>query len=112
MYEQEKGSVKQQLTSISPSGYFALTTDLWSSRSKHSYTGLTVHYITQDFQLQSHLLETQEFSKTRTGKHISAELEGILGDWELQRSQIVAATTDNGANIVLAVKLLNWPSIP
>ena len=37
MYEQEKGSVKQQLTSIGLSGYFALTTDLWSSRSKHSY---------------------------------------------------------------------------
>ena len=41
MYEQEKRHVKDQLTSVVPSGYFALTTDLWSSCSKHSYTGLT-----------------------------------------------------------------------
>lgn len=111
MYEQEKRHVKDQLISVVPSGCFALTTDLWSSRAKHSYTGLTVHYISQDFHLLTHLLETLEFSETHMAEHITAELEAILVDWELGGSQAVAATTDNGSNIALATQLLNWPHV-
>ena len=44
-------------------------------------------------------------------EHITAELEAILADWELGGSQVVAATTDNGSNIALAIQLLNWPHV-
>jgi len=44
---------------------------------------LTVHYISQDFHLLTHLLETREFGETHMAEHITAELEAILADWEL-----------------------------
>ena len=38
--ERTKDRVRQQLSGITN---FAVTTDIWTSRAKHAYTGLTVH---------------------------------------------------------------------
>ncbi len=94
MYDDEKEKIKQQLTNIKS---FALTTDIWSSPSNHSYTGLTLHYITDDYELESKVLETKEFSESHTGSHIADELVGILSDWKLVPSMLSAITTDNGS---------------
>ena len=90
---------------------FAITTDLWTSRAKHAYTGLTIHYIMEeDFSLQSHLLATKEFSDSHTAENISEELQAILGEWNLSQDELSAVTTDNGSNIVLAT--VGWPRMP
>ena len=36
----------------------------------------------------------------------------ILSEWNLQLNGLVAATTDSGANIVLATGILNLPHVP
>ena len=58
LYEREKARVQQQISGIS---HFAITTDIWTSRARHSYIGMTMHYVSEAFELQSHMLGTSEF---------------------------------------------------
>lgn len=88
-----------------------ITTDLWTSRAKHAYTGLAVYYISEEFILQSLLLATKEFHNSRTVENILEELEAILGAWKLSVDRLCAATTDNVGN-VLATQIWGWPRMP
>ena len=88
--------------------YFAVTTDGWTSRANHSYLSLTVHYIDDEWTLQSHLLETHQFAQAHTGDNLASELEGMLETWKLPAIKLSATTTDNAANIVLAMEILGW----
>ena len=86
---------------------FALTTDIWTSHHNQAYTGLTVHYVDDCYQLQSHLLENVEFP-SHTGINISEELEAILEEWKLPQDNLSAVTTDNGTNIFSALEIVQW----
>ena len=108
MYELEKQRIKTNLTNAS---CFAITTDMWTSRTKHAYTGLTVHYLSADFKLCCHMLETKEFQVEHTGIQIASELRDILQSWDLPEDNVIAATTDNGTNIVCALEQLGWHNI-
>ena len=44
--------------------------------------------------------------------NIVEELECILTEWNLPQCDIVAATTDNGTNIALAIEMLECPRFP
>ena len=68
MYEEEKQRIRTSLTDIHT---FAITTDLWSSRAMHSYTGLTIHFVDSNFNLHSYLLDTKEFSDSHTGENMA-----------------------------------------
>ena len=71
-----------------------------------------MHYINEDFNLCSHLLETIEFSDSHTGQNIAEELTSILKSWCLSEENLVLITTDNGSNVVSAAGLLNWTRMP
>ena len=109
MFENEKRRIQEAVSSVTS---YAVTTDLWTSRAKHAYTGLTVHYISGDFSLQSHLLETKEFPDSHTATNIADELEAILHEWNLPLEKLSAVTTDNGTNIVQAAEILEWQRMP
>lgn len=47
---------------------------LWSSRA---YTGVTIHCITSEYELESSVLETKEFQDFHTAKNIADELSTI-----------------------------------
>jgi len=99
--------------------HFSITADMWTSCAKHSYCAVTVHYINRDFELNCHLIETREFPDNTVGREVCSvrqtrlvripdshtadnivdELKGVLSDWSLPQ-QGIAATTDNGANII------------
>ena len=46
------------------------------------------------------MLPHEEFQVEHTGMEISSELRDILQSWDLPKDKLVAATTDNGSNIV------------
>ena len=112
LFEAEKTRVLKLVQSISDRDYYAITTDLWTSRANHSYCCLTIHYVSADFTLQSHLLETKEFPDSHTAENVAEELKGILNQWELSVDNLVAATTDNCSNMVLALSINHWNHIP
>ena len=105
MYDAEVTRIQQQL---SEAEYFAITTDMWTSRSKHAYIGVTVHYFTKQFELCSHLLATKEFPESHRTENISELLPKVLSEWKLSTDVVSGVTTDNGSNIVRAIALTGW----
>ena len=58
--------------------------------------------------LQNHLLETRHCPQSHTGENLATKLEDMLNAWNLSVAQLSVATTNNGANIVLAMEMLGW----
>lgn len=109
MFETEKSRILHLVEGVK---HYACTTDMWTSKAQHAYMSLTVHYISEDFSLHSHLLETKEFPDSHTGVNIAEGLEGVLQDCNLFLSGLTAVTTDNGSNIVAATNLLDCVRLP
>src|SRR6185369_2637210 len=49
----------------------SLTTDLWSSRAKHGYLGVTATWITPDFKIKDVMLEIKYVPSLHTAKTIA-----------------------------------------
>ncbi|RXN13466.1 zinc finger BED domain-containing 1-like protein [Labeo rohita] len=106
MYNTVKTSIKMELMNAD---YFSATTDMWSSVNMIPYMSLTVHYLSMEWTLKSHCLETVFMPENHTSDNISDALRHAFEEWSLDEKKLTCITTDNGANIVAAVKKLNWP---
>ena len=109
LYDAERECVSNAISNVDN---FALTTYIWTSRHNQAYTGLTIHYVNDRYDLQTQLLETVEFPDSHTGVNISEELKAILDEWGLAHDNLSAVTTDNGTNIVSTMELLQWSRMP
>lgn len=47
--------------------------------------------------------------ESHTADNLEEALREAINDWKLQEKQIACITTDNGANIVEAIRQLKWP---
>ena len=56
------------MESLSGPERVALTTDGWTSCASQSYIIITVHYITADWSIKNHVLQTRLFYEAHTGK--------------------------------------------
>ncbi len=106
MYNTVKTSIKMELKNVD---YFSATTDMWSSVNMTPYMSLTVHYLSMEWTLKSRCLETVFMPENHTSDNISDALRHAFEEWSLDEKKLACITTDNGANIVAAVKQLNWP---
>jgi len=82
-----------------------LTTDLWTSKSRHGYLGVTVTWLSSDFKFREALLSCDHLPYPHTGEVICEELFRLISRWRLETS-IFTVTTDNSANMVKEIKLL------
>lgn len=92
----------------------AFTTDFWTDDSLQiSYISLTGHLIDEEFNLQSYMLKTINFDEKKTGDNIRYMLfQTISNFFEFKENDLVnfkhkglySFVTDNGANIVAALK--------
>ena len=80
-------------------------TDIWTSRTVQSYITVTVHFLTEDWILDSRVLVTHEMMERHTGVNIAECLREIAKDWNLD-NKVVAVVHDNASNMVLACDLL------
>jgi hypothetical protein len=83
-----------------------LTTDFWTAKSRHGYIGITITWLTSDFEFREALLTCNHLSYPHTGEVICDELFQILEDWNLTSNAFIVAT-DHGMNMVKAIRLLN-----
>lgn len=103
-YEEAKQRLLKQLESTE---FVSLTTDLWSSRNSESYITVTCHYILAGHnRVFSRVLRTVQMDGSATAVNIAAKLKEVAMKWNIW-GKIVAVVTDNGANVVAAVRLLN-----
>ncbi|KAJ8958368.1 hypothetical protein NQ314_006429 [Rhamnusium bicolor] len=81
----------------------SLTTDCWTSGNNDSFIGITIHFVDDDFKLQTMLLKCAVFNKSHISANLSDELNTISEEWGVNR-KVVLAVSDNAANIASAIK--------
>ncbi|XP_056118286.1 E3 SUMO-protein ligase ZBED1-like [Rhinichthys klamathensis goyatoka] len=91
--------------------FYAATTDLWSSRTMQPYMCLTVHYVSESWEMRSVCLQTSYFPQDHTGQTIAQELKDALNSWGLSEERLSCMTTDSGSNVIRAMKDNNWPNL-
>ncbi|KAK0137900.1 Rootletin [Merluccius polli] len=69
----------------------------------------TLYSITADWTLHSKCLETRYVPDNHTADTLAENLKAALADWGLDENKLACITTDNGANIVAAIRNLGWP---
>jgi hypothetical protein len=99
-YDQLSSLLRSSVTSIH------LTTDLWTAKSRHGYLGVTATWLSSDFKFREVLLSCEHLPYPHTGEVISEELFRIICEWRLEATAFTIAT-DNGANMVKGIRLLN-----
>ncbi|XP_057203827.1 E3 SUMO-protein ligase ZBED1-like [Triplophysa rosa] len=105
LYDTTRKKVEAELKEV---GYYATTTDMWSSRTTEPYQSLTVHFISEDFELKSHCLQTSYFPIDHTGENIASALKDALAAWGLKEEGQSCITTDNAANMIRAMEINGW----
>ncbi|XP_057710245.1 E3 SUMO-protein ligase ZBED1-like isoform X2 [Corythoichthys intestinalis] len=106
LYNKVKDDILNEIKNIS---FYSATTDMWSSSNMTPFISLTIHYITDEWTLHSKCLETKYTSESHTANTLEENLKAAFADWGLDESKLACITTDNGANIVAAIRNLGWP---
>ena len=90
-----------------------LTIDSWTSVTPENYLAVTAHFLNQDFQLESCLLDCSNFRERHAQENLKQELIRITKEWKIEDKVVpVLMVTDNAANIVNAVKMAKFKHLP
>jgi hypothetical protein len=93
--------------------YYALTTDMWTSKSMEAYMTTTMHYLTNNFELKQYTLDVCPFEGRHTGIKIGEKLSSTLFEtWNLPKSRCAMMVRDSGSNIVKACNDIHLPHTP
>ncbi|XP_033725237.1 zinc finger BED domain-containing protein 1-like [Pecten maximus] len=84
----------------------AITHDSWTSNATDSYNTNTLHYIDDNWRLNSADLGTIKMEGSHTSENIAKSLQTTKTNWSLPDN--IIATTDNAANEQKAFRLLEW----
>ncbi|CAB5208593.1 unnamed protein product [Rhizophagus irregularis] len=88
--------------------YASITTDLWTSRAKTGYIGITYHWLTQEMKLCDILVCVEKISYSHTRTHIRETIQEKLKVLGLEK-KVNVAVTDNGSNMVKAIN--EWDDV-
>lgn len=82
------------------------TTDLWTSKSMKSFMAVTYHYIDNDFQCVSGLLDFVPIKGRHFGERLALSLIHVFEDYGISKSQVLTITVDNASNNDTMMKTL------
>ncbi|XP_028821950.1 zinc finger BED domain-containing protein 1-like [Denticeps clupeoides] len=83
------------MSALSSAPRVALTCDGWTSRATEAFVTITCHYVDEEWELMSHVLQTRAMYESHTGSNIAELLKAALEEWDLV-SKDPAIVTDNG----------------
>ncbi|CAB5295927.1 unnamed protein product [Rhizophagus irregularis] len=86
----------------------SLTTDLWTAKSKHGYIRVTLHWLSEDFQVYDCLLCMERMQYPHTGTNIVFFLKKKVAEFGLE-GKITCVVTDNGSNMVNVIN--QWDGV-
>ena len=109
MYVSVRRTIEEQLGKIE---HCTITTDLWTASHQHRlYISLTVHFVDDDFTLNSLCLKTLEVSQDHTAESLKSVLLSMFQDWKIG-DKVFGGIADNGQNITNAIGLLSLQHFP
>ena len=76
-----------------------------------SYITVTCHFVDKEWNIKSFVLSTYQVESSHTAENIACELKNVTDEWQITE-KVVAAVTDNAANITAGVRLAGWKHLP
>lgn len=83
--------------------YVCITADVWSSRAQ-AYIGMTVHYLTPNFERKSYFLALRQLKYRQTHEVLAATIDGVLREYNLPVDKVTHIITDGCAAFCKAFK--------
>lgn len=91
---------------LSLSENITLTADIWTDIvNTKSFLGMTAHFLSLNkVNLENVTIGVLELSERHTSENISTWFKKLLDEWGIPHNKIFLVVTDNGANILTAIK--------
>jgi zinc finger BED domain-containing protein 1 (E3 SUMO-protein ligase ZBED1) len=86
-------------------GGIAITIDGWTNINKLPFLGMTAHYRTSEWKINSIVLSIRHFPHPHTGQAISAAVLEVLDEYDI-RHRTRFMTSDNAQNMIVALEAL------
>ena len=84
--------------------FFSATTDIWSSRSMDSFMAITLHELTEDFEMINLTLEVEPLQGKHTGDFIHQMMSESFHKWGLRKENLAMMLRDNASNVIKACR--------
>ena len=109
LYSEVRGMIANELDQAM---FISFTSDLWTcSKSNESFISLTGHWLDEDFNYKSAMLNARHFPGRHTGGLIESNFNIMLGEWSIDHSRIQMLVRDGASNIALGARLSELDSI-
>lgn len=95
---------------MSQASRVALMCDSWTSVATESYLTVTAHYLSEDWQILSHVLQTRAVYEYHTGTHLAELRAHVVDEWQLSDKDI-ELVTDNAVNMIIAAQVGKFPHV-
>ena len=85
LYSETKSNV---LDTLMEAGRVAITCDAWTSVATVSYVTVTAHFISDEWQLVSLVLQTRAMYESHTGANVADLLKRVADEWHLNEKRL------------------------
>ncbi|RKK06906.1 hypothetical protein BFJ66_g18515, partial [Fusarium oxysporum f. sp. cepae] len=94
-YEDQKEKVKQRIQSAK--SRIHISCDLWTSPNSLANLGIVAHYVTEDGQLEHHVLALKDIDSEHDGSHLAVAVLNVVDEWGFA-SKLGYFVMDNAGN--------------
>ncbi|XP_063049691.1 E3 SUMO-protein ligase ZBED1-like [Engraulis encrasicolus] len=108
LYSTERAAVKDKLEQAEA---VSLTGDYWTSVSNDNYLGVTAHYFTRQWELQSHALTVMKTEERHFADNVVDHFMTVAREWGIEE-KVASLTTDSARNMVAAARQLPFEHVP
>ncbi|CAG7734029.1 unnamed protein product, partial [Allacma fusca] len=95
-YLQARQNLKEELKRVQSK--VSLIIDGWTSKTQHSFLGIIIQWITDDWELVRIPLDLHLLQGDHSGKNIAQAVGRVVSEFEIW-SKLLAITTDNASNM-------------
>lgn len=108
LYRETQGALQNSLSVTLKENYFSITCDIWSSLALDSYLGVTVHFITKEFDRKVIVIRCLPYNASHTGESIKTRVTYVLEKWQLSLDKLHCVVSDSAANMKKAFEEWDW----
>lgn len=99
--QQMEEAMRQKLAHLSN---VYLTIDLWTNRNMTSFLGITVHFIDEEWKLNSFVLATDSFKGRHTAENIAEAYDNVIEKYRLT-TKVSKVVSDNASSMIKAFRV-------
>ena len=102
IYKFSKAKLKDLFRSKREMDFFSCTSDIWLSRTLEAFLALTIHYLTEDFEMKKFVLKVDPLAGKYTANCIRGIMETTFDEWNLDVGCLSMMLRNSSTNMVRA----------